>query len=64
MMLTLIFIILKLNEVINWEWIWVFCPLWIPLVLVVGIVGIVFLIAWVTTVAVTVKVKLTNRKRK
>jgi len=28
--LTLIFIVLKLLEVITWSWIWVLSPLWIP----------------------------------
>lgn len=29
--LFLIFLILKLCNVITWSWIWVFAPLWIPL---------------------------------
>ena len=41
-LLTLLFIGLKLTEYINWSWIWVLSPLWIPmgialLVLSVGI---------------------------
>lgn len=41
--LTLLFIALKLCSVINWSWLWVLAPLWIPfaftgfLLLVVGI---------------------------
>lgn len=31
--LTLIFIVLKLFGIINWSWIWVFCPLWLGFVL-------------------------------
>lgn len=38
-LLTLVFIILKLCNVITWSWLWVLAPLWIP----VGI-AIVFLV--------------------
>lgn len=37
-LLTILFIALKLCGVINWAWIWVLCPLWIGLVLVLIIV--------------------------
>jgi hypothetical protein len=33
----LIFLVLKLCNVINWSWWWVTSPLWIPLVIVVPI---------------------------
>lgn len=36
--LLIIFIVLKIVGVINWSWWWVLCPLWIPIVLVVGVV--------------------------
>ncbi|GGB82747.1 hypothetical protein GCM10007424_23480 [Flavobacterium suaedae] len=44
-LLTIVFIILKLTNVINWSWWWVTSPLWLPIagVLVAGIIG--FLIA-------------------
>ena len=29
-LLTIVFIVLKLCKVINWSWIWVLAPLWIP----------------------------------
>lgn len=32
--LTILFVILKINEVINWSWIWIFSPLWIFSILV------------------------------
>lgn len=31
--LTIIFVILKLTKHINWSWVWVFSPLWISFVL-------------------------------
>ena len=41
--LALIFITLKLTEVIDWDWLWVLAPLWIPLAIFV-IVGIIVFI--------------------
>ena len=29
-LLTIVFIVLKLTDVITWSWIWVLAPLWIP----------------------------------
>ena len=46
--LTIIFIILKLTEVITWSWLWVLSPLWISAALVflfLVCVGIVLLAA-------------------
>lgn len=48
-LLTLIFITLKLCNVIDWSWWWVLSPAWIPLVLIV-----LFLIG-VVTVAIVIK---------
>lgn len=36
--LTLIFITLKLTDVIAWSWIWVLSPLWIGITLAIAIV--------------------------
>jgi len=36
-LLTIVFIVLKLTGIINWSWLWVLCPLWIGLALVLGI---------------------------
>jgi hypothetical protein len=45
--LTILFIGLKLGEVIQWSWLWVLSPLWISFSLTIGIlliIGIVYLI--------------------
>jgi hypothetical protein len=42
--LTLIFIVLKLVDVIAWSWWWVTAPLWGPVVLVILVVVIVLLV--------------------
>lgn len=43
----LMFLGLKISGLIDWSWIWVFAPLWVPAVVVLVILGImgVFLIA-------------------
>jgi len=44
-LLAILFIGLKLGGVINWSWLWVLSPLWIPLAIVVGILVLVGVIA-------------------
>ena len=36
--LTVVFVVLKLTDVIDWSWWWVFSPLWIPIAILVGII--------------------------
>lgn len=43
-LLTLVFITLKLLDVISWSWAWVLAPIWMPIVIAL-IVIIVLLIA-------------------
>ena len=40
-LLLVAFIVLKLCHVIEWTWIWVLAPLWIPFVLTVIIIAVV-----------------------
>ena len=42
--LTIAFIVLKLLGHISWSWWWVLSPLWIPLVIVFGLLGIILLV--------------------
>lgn len=46
--LGLIFITLKLTGYIAWSWWWVLSPFWLPLAIVLIIVGIIFLISLVS----------------
>jgi hypothetical protein len=41
----LLFLGLKLTNVIDWSWWWVTSPLWLPTALILGVFGIIFLIA-------------------
>ena len=45
--LFLIFMVIKLTNYIEWSWWWVTAPLWIPLLLILGVLavlGVLFLI--------------------
>jgi hypothetical protein len=48
-MLTLMLIFLKITGYANISWLWVFAPLWLPVVVVFGLMGIVFVFAAVAT---------------
>lgn len=39
------FVILKLTGHITWSWLWVLAPFWIPVAVVLAILGVVFLTA-------------------
>lgn len=41
-LLALVFIVLKLIGVITWSWVWVLSPIWIPFVLWVLIVVLIY----------------------
>ena len=42
--LFIVFLVLKLCEVITWSWWWVTAPLWIPLALGLSIFALIFVI--------------------
>lgn len=41
--LCIVFIVLKLCNVIDWSWMWVLAPLWIPFSLALIVCGICFI---------------------
>lgn len=45
--LLILFIALKLLNIITWSWWWVLAPLWIPIAIVLVIIIIAFIIALV-----------------
>lgn len=45
--LAIIFLILKLTHVIDWAWIWIFSPIWIPLA-----IGLAFLLLYYVIVVI------------
>lgn len=46
-LLTVLFIALKLTNVIDWSWWWILAPLWIPVGFVLLIVIILLISLWV-----------------
>ena len=44
--LLIVFIVLKVTDVIACSWLWVFSPLWIPLALLVAMLTVAVLIAF------------------
>lgn len=61
--LTFIFITLKLLGKIDWSWVWVLSPIWIPFVLVVIIFVIVCLVNLVWNLIDNVQEKQARRNR-
>ena len=48
-LLAIVFITLKLFNVIAWSWLWVLSPIWIPPVIVLAVLVIGLLIALICT---------------
>lgn len=46
-LLTIVFITLKLTHVINWSWIWVLSPIWIVYFTLFAIMAIVLFVMWI-----------------
>lgn len=40
MVLLVIFIVLKLTDNVTWSWVWVLAPLWIPMALLLPVLGV------------------------
>lgn len=43
-LLTLVFIVLKLTNYIDWSWVWVLSPLWIPFAFIALFIGLSMLL--------------------
>ena len=46
-LLTLVFVVAKIMGKVDWPWLWVFCPLWIPALLFAAF-ALFALCAWAT----------------
>ena len=57
-MLTIVFITLKLTEVITWSWIWVLSPIWV----VSSIFGFAILVTFIILYYQQYKEKKNNKK--
>lgn len=61
-LLSLVFITLKLCKVIDWSWLWVLAPLWIPIAIGTAILFIVFLVILIIKIVQAVKKQSKQRK--
>ena len=41
-LLTIVFIVLKLCKIIKWSWLWVLSPLWLPTILLIIVLIIMY----------------------
>lgn len=51
-LLFVLFLGLKLCHVIDWDWVWVFAPLWVPIAIVFGAFVLILLFSWVFWIVV------------
>lgn len=49
-LLGIIFIILKISGVIDWEWLWVLSPFWIPISIFVVVLLVIFIIGGIIAI--------------
>ena len=49
-LLAVAFIVLKLCGVIDWAWVWVLAPIWIPFALVLAIVVVTLIVAFIVAI--------------
>lgn len=61
-LLTIVFITLKLCKVIDWGWLWVLGPLWIPLTLLLSIGAAVLIVLGLIWLGAVVWEKATTSK--
>lgn len=45
-LLTIVFIALKLTGHISWSWWWVISPLWLPITVAFGLIGVGYGLHW------------------
>ena len=43
----IVFLVLKLTNVIDWDWFWIWFPLWIPIAFGLGVFVIIVIIAFI-----------------
>ena len=62
-LLTVLFIGLKLTNYIQWSWLWVLSPLWIPFAIVISILFVVGVV-WLTVLSTATIVDYYGAKRR
>lgn len=66
--LGIVFIALKLTGHIDWSWIWVLCPFWVGIVLIIGILvvggGVIALLACIAKIILKVMDRVDKQRRR
>lgn len=62
MVLFIVFLVLKLTEVIDWSWWWVTSPLWVPVAFALILVGVIAVVGLLSVLIPTISVKSNGRK--
>jgi len=57
--LTIVFIVLKLTHKIEWSWIWVLAPTWIP----IALLAVIFAVCIIVPVIIILVKKLKNKRK-
>jgi len=47
-LLTIAFIVLKLTDIIDWSWIWVLSPIWLPILIILAVLGVILSITYLS----------------
>lgn len=58
-LLTIVFIVLKLTHKIEWSWIWVLAPTWIP----IALLAVIFAVCIIVPVIMILIKKLKNKRK-
>jgi len=58
-LLTIVFIVLKLTHKIEWSWIWVLAPTWIP----IALLAVLFAVCVIAPVIIILIKKLKNKRK-
>ena len=53
--LSIIFLVLKLTRIIDWAWVWIFAPVWIPLALVISIFLFYYLVILIAAIITAIR---------
>lgn len=49
-LLTIVLVILKVYDKIDWSWWWVFAPLWLPITIIIGIILAMAILAGIVAI--------------
>ena len=45
----LIFLVLKLTNLIDWSWMWIISPLWLPITVILAVLGLSVIVSFIAS---------------